>query len=162
MLGSLTALFTGISGDSSTQSRTGSYAIAMEYVTRSPLLGRGFATFLPSYRILDNEMLLLLIEVGLVGLSCFLLLVLTAVTCAFLSRRRAVDPMVSALGHALGASLLAALATLAFFDGLGFPMTAGMLFLLLGTTGGLWRLVRDPVTNVPLSDSAARPQHVPA
>ena len=86
MLGSLAALFTGISSDSSTQSRTGSYSIAAEYVERSPLLGRGFSTFLPSYRILDNELLLLLIEVGLVGLIAFLVLVLTAVTCAFRSR----------------------------------------------------------------------------
>jgi O-antigen ligase len=143
MLGSLAALFTGISGDTSTQSRTGSYAIAAEYVQRSPLLGRGFSTFLPSYRILDNELLLLLIEVGVLGLVAFLALVLTAVTCAFRSRSRATDPLLSQLAHALGASLLAALCTMAFFDGLGFPMTAGMLFLLLGLAGALWRLVRE-------------------
>jgi hypothetical protein len=149
MLGSIVALFTGISGDTSTQSRTGSYSIAAEYIERSPWLGRGFATFLPSYRILDNELLLLLIEVGLVGLTAFLLLVLTGVTCAFRSRSRVADPLVSGLGHALGASLLAALCTMAFFDGLGFPMTSGMLFLLLGLAGALWRLVREqPSTQV--------------
>jgi hypothetical protein len=154
MLGSLAALFTGIGGDTSTQSRTGSYSIAAEYVERSPLLGRGFATFLPSYRILDNELLLLAIEVGLVGLTAFVILVLTGMTCAFRSRSRSVDPTVGALAHALGASLMAALTTLALFDGLGFPMTAGMLFLLLGLAGAMWRLVRDPASNVMLASTS--------
>jgi O-antigen ligase len=156
MFGSLAALFTGITGDSSTQSRTDSYGIAAEYFARSPLLGRGFSTFLPSYRILDNQLLLLLIEVGLVGLTLFLVLILTGVACAFRSRSRSADPMVGALAHALGASLLAALATLALFDGLGFPMTAGMLFLLLGMAGALWRLVRDPATNVSVAQCGSQ------
>jgi hypothetical protein len=31
----------------------------------------------------------------------------------------------------------------AVFDGLGFPMAAGLLFLVMGLVGALWRLVRS-------------------
>ena len=49
-----------------------SYAIAGEFIGRAPIFGRGFSTFLPSYRILDNQYLGLLIETGIVGLVAFL------------------------------------------------------------------------------------------
>ncbi|HST64960.1 MAG TPA: O-antigen ligase family protein [Mycobacteriales bacterium] len=55
MLGTLFGLFSGIGSDSSAQSRTGSYALAATFIERAPVFGRGFQTFLPEYRILDNQ-----------------------------------------------------------------------------------------------------------
>nr|WP_246378117.1 O-antigen ligase family protein [Nocardioides ginsengisegetis] len=139
---SLLSLFTDIGGDTSAQSRTSSYAMAWDYIQMSPLVGRGFATFLPSYRILDNQLLGLLIEVGAVGLAAFLALLCVAVACGVLARRRTTDPVLAQLGQALAASVCAALCSLALFDGLAFPMSGGMLFLVLGITGALWQVVR--------------------
>src|SRR2546430_13733022 len=64
------SLFTGISRDDSALSRTDSYAVAGAFISRAPLLGRGPATWLPPYRILDNQFLGSLIEIGVGGTTC--------------------------------------------------------------------------------------------
>ena len=141
MLGSLLGLFTGIGGDSSAQSRTGSYAIAADFISRSPLLGRGFQTFLPSYRILDNQYLGMLIEIGFVGIAAFLFLVFSAMRSARETRRAGSTETVRQLGQGLLGAVAAGAVTLALFDALSFPMSAGMFFLVLGLAGGARRLV---------------------
>lgn len=141
MLGSLLGLFTGISGDSSAQSRTGSYAIAGEFISRSPMFGRGFQTFLPSYRILDNQYLGMLIEIGVVGVLAFLVLIVTAMKAARDTRRHASSETIRQLGQGLLGAVAAGAVTLALFDALSFPMSAGMFFLVLGLAGGARRVV---------------------
>lgn len=141
MLGSLLGLFTGIGGDSSAQSRTGSYAIASEFISRSPAFGRGFQTFLPSYRILDNQYLGMLIEIGFVGLLTFLALVASAMKAARDTRRYADSEPIRQLGQGLLGAVAAGAVTLALFDALSFPMSAGMFFLVLGLAGGARRVV---------------------
>ena len=144
VLATLASLFLSIgSSDPSAQSRTDSYGMAAEYVGHSPILGRGFATFLPSYRILDNQLLGLLIEVGIVGLAAFLALVALAARCGVRTRRRSPDPVAAQLGQACTASLCAGLASLALFDGLAFPMSGAVLFLIAGVAGAGWRLARQ-------------------
>ena len=141
MLGSLLGLFTGISGDSSAQSRTGSYAIAADFVSRAPLFGRGFQTFLPSYRILDNQYLGLLIEIGVVGLAAVLLLVGSGLLAARTTRVVRTSETVTHLGQGLLGAVAAGAVTLALFDALSFPMSAGVFFLVLGIAGAARRLV---------------------
>jgi len=140
LLGSVTGLFTGIGGDTSAASRTGSYEIAGELVARAPVLGRGLGTLLPSYRIFDNQLLLLLVEIGVVGLLAFLGLVVTAWVVALRERRRSVDPIARDLATAVMASLAAGLVGLALFDAFSFPMAAGTLFLVLGIAGAVGRI----------------------
>ena len=141
LLGTVLGLFLGIPDDTSAQSRTNSYDIAMEFFARSPVLGRGFGTFLPSYRILDNGYLLLLTEVGLLGLASVLVLITSGVWCSARIGQSA-DAEDRLMGRALLAAIVAAAVGLALFDGLSFPMAAGVLFLVLGLTGARWRLVR--------------------
>jgi len=155
-LGTITGLFTGIANDSSAQSRTGSYAIATEFIQRAPVFGRGFSTFLPSYWILDNQYLGLLIEMGIVGLAGMLLLLTSGAVAAVRSRRRSLEPDVRQIGQALAASVTCGAVSLALFDLLGFPMSAGILFLMLGLCGALWRLVRQRSPTAPLSERATR------
>lgn len=143
LLGSLMGMFTGIGNDSSAQSRSGSYGLALEFVERSPVIGRGLFTFLPRYRILDNQYLSLLIEMGVVGLVVVLGLILTAAGCARAVRQRARDPYNSQIGQALVASIIAGASGLALFDGFSFPMSAGLFFLMLGLAGAAWRLQRE-------------------
>jgi len=142
MLGSIFGLFSAIGDDGSAQSRSGSYGLAMEFVDRYPVFGRGFSTFLPSYRILDNQYLGLLIETGVVGLLSFGALVVTAVVTARRARRLAPDTVTREIGQALTASIVAGAAGLALFDGIGFPMSASVFFLLLGISGAYYRLLR--------------------
>jgi O-antigen ligase len=142
LIETLAQLFTGISNDSSAQSRTGSYALAAEFISRSPVYGRGFATFLPKYRILDNQYLGLLIEVGVAGCLAMLILLLTAILCSRAVAVTATSANDRMVAQGLTASVCAAGVGLAFYDGLGFPMAAGMLFLILGLAGAQWRLTR--------------------
>ena len=142
MLGTLTGLFTGISSDSSALSRVGSYAIAGEFIDRSPWFGRGFSTFLPKYRILDNQYLGLLIEIGFVGVVAFLGLLVTAMVCSRMVRSVSTNTHRQQLGQALMASVASGALGLAFYDGLGFPIAGGFLFLVVGVAGAQWRIVR--------------------
>ena len=140
LLGVITGLFTGISEDSSAQSRTNSYPLALESFARTPFFGRGFQTWLPAYRIFDNQYLDLFVEVGLFGLFAFLALLMTGVLNGMSIRRRAPDPADRSLGIALAAAIASALVSLALFDGFSFPMAASTIFLVLGCIGALRRL----------------------
>ena len=68
MAGVVLSLFTTLSGDSSALSRSDSFDLVWTFFERSAVFGRGFATFLPEYRILDNQYLLTVVEMGIVGL----------------------------------------------------------------------------------------------
>ena len=54
LLGTLRGLFLDLEGDPSVQSRTEALGLVAEFISRSPLIGRGLGTFLPKYWILDN------------------------------------------------------------------------------------------------------------
>jgi O-Antigen ligase len=140
MLGTIVSLFTQIGSDDSAASRTGSYTLAMEFIAQSPVFGRGFATFLPEYRILDNQLLGTTIEMGVVGLLALLGLLGTGFWTAWRIRRESADGTTRQLAQALLASLAAGTASLAFFDAFSFPMVAGLTFLILGTIGALRQL----------------------
>ncbi|WP_181405822.1 O-antigen ligase family protein [Pseudarthrobacter phenanthrenivorans] len=140
MVGTVRGLFTGLSEDASTASRTNSYAAALEVASRNSVVGRGFGTFLPEYRILDNQYLLLLVEVGTVGLISFVLLIAAGIYCCERARRRFEDALMRQLSVAVMASLAAGALTFAFFDAFSFPMSAAYIFLLLGVAGAMWRI----------------------
>lgn len=144
MLGTLLRLFTGIGDDASAESRTSSYGLAWEFISHSPVVGRGFGTFLPEYRILDNQFLLTTIEMGVLGLLALLGLLGTgAVVAARIARaHRRADA--GRLAQALLASLAAGAASFALFDALSFPIVAGLTVLVLGAVGALHGLVRAP------------------
>jgi len=134
VVGTLRGLFVGASDDPSTTSRTSSYDIAFEISSRYLIVGRGPGTFLPAYRILDNQILGLLIEMGIVGLTAFLVLVGTAIVAAIRSRRLA-DRLDAQLRQAIAAAITATTLLFAFFDALSFPMAGGVFFLLIGLAG---------------------------
>lgn len=140
LLGTLTNLFVGISSDSSAQSRSDSYSLALQFIDRSPLFGRGFRTFLPTYRILDNQLLGTLVETGIVGLAALTLLILTTVATGLGIRRAGLDSATWRLGRAVAASVAAAGCSLALFDGFSFPMAACVFFVVIGCGAALLRI----------------------
>ena len=147
-LGTILSLFSGIGDDSSTVSRLDSYAVAWSFIMRDPVFGRGTGTFLPEYWILDNQFLGSLVEIGVVGLICMLLLFLSGIRTAWQQRGpMAVPdghaPAVSRLGPVLTASIAAGGVSFAFFDAFSFPMVPSLLFLVLGCAGALRRLALE-------------------
>ena len=142
MGGTIAGLFSGVaSADSSVASRVDSYGVAADYFSRAPIIGRGFGTFLPSYRIFDNQYLLGLVETGVLGFIAMLLLwVVPVVGIARVVRRSDPGSPQRLLGAGLLASCVVGGVGLAFFDGFGFPMMPTIWFLLLGLVGAYSRL----------------------
>ena len=137
---SVIGLFTGAGDDPSIASRTGSFAVAFEFLERNPWFGRGLGTFLTKYRIFDNQYLLLLVTVGVVGTLAFLALGVTAVMTLLRLRARLQDVASRDLALTLVAAVSAGFSCLFMYDAFAFPMTMGTLFLVLGAAGALRRL----------------------
>jgi O-antigen ligase len=137
---SILGLFADADQDPSVASRTSSFSAAGEFIARDPLFGRGLGTFLPTYRIFDNQYLLLLVTVGIVGTVLFAGLWLTTLRRLLHVRSSSADDRTRSLATALAASVSAGFVSLSFFDAFAFPMTMGTLFLLIGLSGAL----RDP------------------
>jgi len=159
LLGTLTRLFTGVSNDTSVASRTDSYEVAFQFIGRSPVIGRGYGTFLPDYWILDNQYLLQIIETGAVGFAALLFLVYATVRAARRSVALATEDFDREVSRGLLAGVLAGAMGLAFFDTFSFPQSAGTLFLLIGLSGAMWRLQRSSRARAAaLSEKEVAPQ----
>ena len=90
--------------------------------------------------MLDNQFLLTTVEMGLVGLVALHSLLLGTAALVRSVHRRRPGTATAELAWALFASILVPLCSFATFDGLSFPLISGVLFLLLGCCGALWRL----------------------
>jgi O-antigen ligase len=137
MLGTIRGLFTG--QDPSMTSRTNSYDTVLAFVELNPVVGRGFGTFLPVYRILDNQYLLLAIEIGLLGLLAFAVLLIAAIVVPLRASRH-YPCSLGKVGPALAASMASGAVLTAFFDAFSFPQAAGLLFFTAGLSGAYWRM----------------------
>ena len=126
-----------------TTSRTGALSMASPYVSQHPWFGRGFGTFFPAtYFFTDDQYLLSLMEIGVVGLLALLALFITGLVTAQKVRRATTDPEMRDLGQSLTATIAVAMVAFGTFDALSFNMAAGLSFLLLGCTGAALRLIR--------------------
>ncbi|GAA2236011.1 MULTISPECIES: O-antigen ligase family protein [Kitasatospora] len=146
LLSTLTGLFSSFfsNTDDSTQARTGDYAKIWDYMQTSPWIGHGMGTFIPElYFFTDNMYLLTAAEMGVFGLLALLLLFLTGLHCGGAARRLAEDDATRELAQCFVAASAVALVISATFDSLGFPMFAGMFFLLLGMGGSLLGSLRS-------------------
>jgi hypothetical protein len=140
LLGTLGRMFTGIEGDASARSRTDSYDYAFHAFSTSPWVGKGFATFLPKYRILDNQWLLSAIELGIVGVVCFALLMGAAVRSGFRAEALVTSDEDRVLTRACVAAVLAVCVGMLFYDGFAFPQATGLLFVVSGLAAASLRL----------------------
>ena len=138
--GTLLGLFTNAGTDSSALSRTGSYALAGDFIQQNPWFGRGFGTFLPMYRILDNQYLGLLIEIGIFGLLAFLSIFVVSMVWLLRTRGHLPAGRQRDIVSALLASNASTATGYAFFDGFGFQQYACSTFLILGVAAAVCRL----------------------
>ena len=137
LLSTTLGLFTGAGDDPSTLSRVNGLDRAPEFIANSPVVGSGFGLFLPRYYIFDNQWVLIAVELGLLGFLAFAAFVATAVWSAAGARRSSAERDVRLLGYALALSVIVVAVMFAFFDGLSFPISAGLLFLLAGMCGSV-------------------------
>ncbi|MCP3911801.1 MAG: O-antigen ligase family protein [Actinomycetia bacterium] len=132
------------STDNSITGRTNDYALVSRLIDERPLFGRGFGTFIPvDYFVLDNQWLLFILEIGIFGTLLFIAFVITGICLARGARRRAVDPSTRHLGQALTASIACNVATFITYDVMSFRIAATLLFISIGASAALWRLVRE-------------------
>jgi hypothetical protein len=143
LLGTLRDLFVHAGSDSSITYRTNDYEAVGDYIRQSPWVGRGPGTFLSTtYMVLDNQYLLSIIEIGLVGLSVVLGYFVATALLGRGARHRSSDPAIRDLGQALAATSLASAVAAFTFDGFSFLMFAGFVPLCLGVAGALWMMER--------------------
>jgi O-antigen ligase len=136
-------------------------------VRQSFLFGRGFGTFIPSeftppyqpVASLDNQYLGSLIETGIVGLACLILLLLVWLFTALGARRRSRDPATRELALGLAGSSLALAFGLYVFDAFSFATVSGLMFVLLGMTGALWRLAQQESDVLEVAGSRSPVRH---
>lgn len=141
-------LFVGADEDPSVTSRTDSFAVAWDFFREAPFFGRGMGTFLPKYRIFDNQYLWMLVSVGLVGTLALVGLAVAATLLMIRVRRLSKTVQTADLAVSLIAAVAAGFLSLAFFDAFAFPMTMGTLFLVLGLAGALFRLSSEDRTRI--------------
>ena len=160
LLGTFRNLITGVESDPSANSRVDSFGLAWEFIKRDPIFGRGYATFLPDYRILDNQILGTLIDTGIVGLIALLVLFVAPAWGVLRLRRTATTSQVRQLAPAFVASIAGVLVSYPFWDALGFTTATSFLFMTLGFAGALVRLSRAESGNV-LRPDCVPSAHVP-
>jgi len=166
LIGTILNLFSTFlsNSDSSTQARTVKYSAIVPYLREHPLFGQGFGTFTPDlYFFTDNQYMLTLAEMGMLGLVALLALYLTGIHHGGAIRRLARTESDRELGQAFFASAVVALVISATFDALMFPMFAGMFFVTLGAGGSyLGFLRREAAAPQPPADSPAARTATPA
>lgn len=157
LVGTLRSMFTGTEYDPSVQARTERVPRVLELVNEYPWLGRGTGTYsVEDYLLLDNQYYVSAIEVGVVGVTVIVALLLTGVAVGIAVHRRAAEAESRHLGMALAAGLVVALVSIFTFDAFFYQIFSGLLFLTLGCLGALWRLTADERPTPARSASAAR------
>ncbi len=137
------SLFTKADEDVSISTRTEDYSKAGELISQHLFFGRGFKTFDPErYFFVDNQYLLSLIEIGVVGTLALIGLFVTAITLARNVKHTARDPFMRELGQCCASSLFAILLCFATFDTLSFPMISFTALSIVGISGAIWRVNR--------------------
>lgn len=161
LLGTIRSLFTGLDSDPSIQGRTDDYPLVFGMIENHPLFGQGLFTWVPMvYRTIDNQMLMMLLELGFVGTVTFVLLVLCGAVIAFTPWRTHGTAEQKHLGLAVAASLLGIVASYFTFDAFGFRQVAGLTFFYIGLCGAVWWLstASGPAPDVD-SSSTTPPAH---
>ncbi|MBL0748511.1 O-antigen ligase family protein [Nocardioides baculatus] len=163
LLGALVSLFRNAGNDDSVRYRTHDYDTAREAISANPLLGRGIGTwYSPKRVVFDNQYLLTLVDSGIIGLAAVLGMVFAAMYCV---RRVVVLSRVSPapvgttsrdrdLALSLGASLAAILPTYATFDFAAFSTVNSLMYLVVGVSGALLRVVATEVAGDPVDEHA--------
>jgi len=126
-----------LSGSSSTQGRMEDYTAVLPDVKNHLAFGRGYGTFdSHKYRLLDNQYLGLLVEIGVLGLAAYVAMILAV----FVAVHRAVkssDPSRGPPALAAAAAAGAFLVCNALFDVLAYPQVPYLFLFIAAIAAGV-------------------------
>jgi O-antigen ligase len=143
LLGTFYDFFANIGNDDSIRYRTHDYATASTEIARHLWLGRGLGTwYAPKHQIFDNQYLLSLVEVGVLGMVAFIGIFLAGIYAALRARFMSSDPTQRDLGLTLSAMLVVPVVTCATFDFASFATATALAFLTAGASGALLRTAK--------------------
>jgi O-antigen ligase len=153
LLGTFYGLFANMGKDDSIRYRTHDYATASTEIAKHLWLGRGLGTwYAPKHQIFDNQYLLSLVEVGVLGLAAFIGIFLAGIYAALRARVVSSDPTVRDLGLTLVAMLVVPIIGCATFDLAAFRTGTALAFLIAGAAGSLLRTVKSHgPANIPIA-----------
>jgi O-antigen ligase len=141
LLGTLLGLFLNFGSDDSVSYRTHDYPVAAAEISRNFWLGHGVGTFYaPQHIVFDNQYLLTLVESGVLGGAALAILFLTGMGAALRMVLRSAQVRDRQLALSLMACLSVPIVDSVTFDLLSFKITEGVLFVVLGSIGALYRM----------------------
>lgn len=143
LLGTFYGLFAYATVDPSITFRTQRYPLVAQEIAKNFWLGRGVGTYYwPKFSPLDNEYLLTAVDAGIIGLLAFIVLLLAGIYAALRARSLTADPVQRHLALALAAGLVGPMIGAATADVSIFKIVTGLMFLMLGASGALLRIVQ--------------------
>lgn len=141
LFGTILALFRHVDNDPSIQNRLSDQEFVYSLWLQHPIFGRGAGMIVPErYILLDNEFFVTLIGGGVVGVVALGSMFLVPYLVARSIRLRGQSEEDRHLGQALAATYPAAFMAALTFDALSFATFTGLLFVLVGVAGALWRM----------------------
>jgi O-antigen ligase len=144
LLGAFYSLFANMGSDDSIRYRTHDYTTAHAEISKHLWLGRGLGTwYAPKHQVFDNQYLLSLVEVGVLGLVAFMGIFLAGIFAALRARFMSCDPGDRDLGMTLAAMLMVPIVACATFDLASFKSATALAFLTAGAAGSLLRTARS-------------------
>ncbi len=144
-LGTLTSALTADNTDPSISTRTNNYPRVVRMVDENPWFGLGPGNYRAenALQILDNQYLNAAVSLGLIGLAFLVLYLWLPVVTTVIAARAAQTPALRSLAGAVAGGLAVAAVCSVTFDSLSFPVFALVYPLLVGLSGGVWRMVKS-------------------
>lgn len=141
VLGTIRALFTNADQDTSVTARIERTGTVLDLWAQRPWFGWGAGMVTPEeFLLLDNQFYMTLIAGGVIGVIALVLLFLVPYLVGRSVRLRGKDQETRHLGNALAATMPAAVLASGTFDSFSFSTFVGVMCVVIGATGALWRL----------------------
>lgn len=148
VLGTIKSLFTNAENDTSVTDRIARTATVIDLWSQRPWLGWGSGMVTPEeFLLLDNQWYMTLIAGGIIGVIALALFFFVPYLMGRSTRLRGHDQETRHLGHALAVTMPAAMLASGTFDSFSFATFVGVMCILIGATGALWRLDGTSVHN---------------
>lgn len=141
VLGTIKALFVHADDDPSVTDRIERTATVMDLWHERPILGWGAGMVTPEeFLLLDNQIYMFLIAGGVVAVVVMVAFFFVPYLLGRSVRLRGKDEETRHLGHTLAVTMPGAVVASGTFDSFSFATFVGVICVLIGAIGALWRL----------------------
>lgn len=141
LVGTIRSLIVNAGNDPSVQARLDRFSDVVALVSEYPYLGRGFGTYtIADYFLLDNQLQMIAIESGLIGLAIFCLFMGSIVVLGLRVRARLRREQDRDLAVSVTALICGVWASMYTFDAFFYRILMGVLFVSIGLIGSVLRI----------------------